>query len=439
MGDQLGRDVLEARGDVLGGAAPALRRGGRSRRRAARPPELLLHRREEVERLAERLVAGAPSRPPARAPRRTRPGRARRAAAPRSRRASCRRCARSRIRPRPWPARPRRRAASSVTSPAIGGPPAWPGSVSASTSWLALERRQHQLPRAPRVGEAVQADERRPGPPRWIGVKVTSTPRRLRRGATARGDQRDARELETRRRLVGRDRLLQPGTQCQRRVGRAATRAAWRAGPASADVRVHHSSNDAGTQRHVDLADGDVREARRAAGRRPAGRRSSSENGPGTPGGGIGSPSCALTASKTTPSHGLRSRGPQTATAARPPGRSTRRISPRRPRRDRRRTSGPRGTARRRTTRPARRCCSRSSSRVLTLASPRAAARAAAIAVISGDDVGQHDLAARPHQRRRRDADAAGPAGQLEHPLARLRRRSARASLAVTSAARAST
>ena len=36
---------------------------------------------------------------------------------------------------------------------------------------------------------------------------------------------------------------------------------------------------------------------------------SSSANGPGTPGGGTGRPSSALTASKTTPSHGLRSRG----------------------------------------------------------------------------------------------------------------------------------
>ena len=45
------------------------------------------------------------------------------------------------------------------------------------------------------------------------------------------------------------------------------------------------------------------------------------------PGGGTGLPIWALTASKTTPSHGLRSRGPHTAIATRPPGRRTRRIS----------------------------------------------------------------------------------------------------------------
>ena len=56
-----------------------------------------------------------------------------------------------------------------------------------------------------------------------------------------------------------------------------------------------------------------------------SGRRS--ENGPGTPGGGTGGPICALTASNTRPSQGLRSRGPHTASATRPPGRRTRRIS----------------------------------------------------------------------------------------------------------------
>jgi hypothetical protein len=54
---------------------------------------------------------------------------------------------------------------------------------------------------------------------------------------------------------------------------------------------------------------------------------SSSENGPGTPGGGTGKPVTAVTASSSAPSHGLRDRGPHTATTARPPGTSTRRIS----------------------------------------------------------------------------------------------------------------
>ena len=47
-------------------------------------------------------------------------------------------------------------------SPSSGGPPACPGSVGASTR-VALERGQHELPGSPRVREAVQADERRPG------------------------------------------------------------------------------------------------------------------------------------------------------------------------------------------------------------------------------------------------------------------------------------
>jgi hypothetical protein len=45
------------------------------------------------------------------------------------------------------------------------------------------------------------------------------------------------------------------------------------------------------------------------------------------PGGGTGRPSCALTFSNTIPSHGFSALGPHTATAARPPARSTRYLA----------------------------------------------------------------------------------------------------------------
>ena len=61
------------------------------------------------------------------------PDRARRAGARRSRQASFRRCAPARNPRRPWRARPRRRARPS-SRPQSVAPPAWPGSVGASTS-----------------------------------------------------------------------------------------------------------------------------------------------------------------------------------------------------------------------------------------------------------------------------------------------------------------
>ena len=90
---------------------------------------------------------------------------------------------------------------------------------------------------------------------------------------------------------------------------------------------LHHSSNEA-------LRSGTASSPTRTSARpAPSSRRRSSSGiaereRPGMPGGGTGAPMCALTASMTSPSHGLRSRGPQTASATRPPGRSTRRISP---------------------------------------------------------------------------------------------------------------
>ena len=53
--------------------------------------------------------------------------------------------------------------------------------------------------------------------------------------------------------------------------------------------------------------------ARPPPARTPARRRPTSENGWGMPGGGVGTPSCSVTASNTTLSQGFRSRGPQTA------------------------------------------------------------------------------------------------------------------------------
>ena len=133
-------------------------RGERSRRRAARPPAPAPASSRSSRASPGTTRRPPPSRRPARARRPTARARARRAAAPRSRRASCRRCARSRSPPRPSRARPRRRRrASRRPRPSSGGPPACPASVGREHVVLALERRQHELPRPPRVGEAVQA------------------------------------------------------------------------------------------------------------------------------------------------------------------------------------------------------------------------------------------------------------------------------------------
>ena len=70
----------------------------------------------------------------------------------------------------------------------------------------------------------------------------------------------------------------------------------------------------AGPQRHGELADGDVRQSgAREQGLEPAGV--GERKGARDAGGGTGRPRWTLTASKTMPSQGLRSRGPQTASA----------------------------------------------------------------------------------------------------------------------------
>ena len=98
-------------------------------------------------------------------------------------------------------------------------------------------------------------------------------------------------------------------------------------GPASADVRPHHSSNEAarsGTESSLDPHVGQARVVEQA---RAARRRRRARTGPGSRAAAPAPRVCALTTSITRPSHGLRSRAAHTATATRPPGRSTRRIS----------------------------------------------------------------------------------------------------------------
>src|SRR5262249_32768667 len=87
--------------------------------------------------------------------------------------------------------------------------------------------------------------------------------------------------------------------------GSAASR--WASGPASAVVLDHHSSTDA-ARYGVACAATATSAKPASASRRPSCPSSESENGPGNPGGGIGTPSCAATESKTTPSHGFCSR-----------------------------------------------------------------------------------------------------------------------------------
>ena len=106
--------------------------------------------------------------------------------------------------------------------------------------------------------------------------------------------------------------------------GNAASRFAT--GPASAEVRDHQSSNES-ARSGVESSSTTTSSKSASCNRRVTRSASSSANGPGTPGGGTGAPSWALTASSKTLSHGLRSRGPHTTAARRPPGRSTRRIS----------------------------------------------------------------------------------------------------------------
>ena len=156
---------------------------------------------------------------------------------------------------------------------------------------------------------------------------------RARVHARALRDQRHARDLQPGRRLVGADRLARAGEQRLRARARAAPRAAVRAGRRA---RPSSTTTPRPTRRGTACAAPRPRRRAKPASDEQRGEprpSSESENGPGSPGGGIGMPSSALTASNTTPSHGFCSRGPQTATATRPPGRRTRADLARRARR----------------------------------------------------------------------------------------------------------
>ena len=147
-----------------------------------------------------------------------------------------------------------------------------------------------------------------------------------RRHARCGDQQRDAGKLDAGRRSVGFDRDPRPvdegGAVVDRQPGDDAGDGTGQGGRALPE-RVERRRPE-----------GDVRARGRrtstnpaATNRPPSRSASSSENGPGTPGGGTGIPSCADTASSTIESHGLRSRGPHTTTAIRPSSRSTRCIS----------------------------------------------------------------------------------------------------------------
>jgi hypothetical protein len=137
VGEELGGQVLVVGGDELGRAAPALRSGHQRRDGSRHRAQLRLHRRVERERLAVGLVTARPATSG-----RQRHNRLRPPARPRA--ASC-----SATKPpselptRCAVAKPAASIARSTASGIVaastglssGGPPAWPISVSASTSW----------------------------------------------------------------------------------------------------------------------------------------------------------------------------------------------------------------------------------------------------------------------------------------------------------------
>ena len=254
----------------------------------------------------------------------------------------------------------------------------WPGRAPARasrTSSSSCPRRRRSssgpLPAQPtgaRPGEVAPRPRRRAPRPGLSG-RAVPRPGGSARGSAARPPSRTARpQLRTR-----------DSRSAFASAGRPASTA--ESGPASDDVRVHQSSNDG--ERSGTGSSRTATSTRPASTSSPCSRPASSRaNGPGMPGGGIGTPICAPTASNTTPSHGLRVRGPQTAMATRPPGRRTRAISPAAragsdanisPSRQRTASYVPSGSA----------ICSRSRERAVTLCRPIAAARVAAMAVIS--------------------------------------------------------
>jgi hypothetical protein len=160
--EQLRRDVLEADDHVLRGPAPALGRGHDRVGMRRGDAGLLVQRREEPRRRHLRRVAGSPA-----AGRRERDDRLRPAACGELQRdVAAERVARDvsgreacgvhraldRVGQRVHRDGPVERWAAGV-----------PGHGGSEHVVLALEHRQHELPGPPRVGEPVQADERRPG------------------------------------------------------------------------------------------------------------------------------------------------------------------------------------------------------------------------------------------------------------------------------------
>ena len=235
----------------------------------------------------------------------------------------------------------------------------------------------------------------------------------LPRPAPARGTPR---RRPTRTRRPSRERG--PGARARPRP--AATRGCFARGPASAARRSHHASTDG--SRMVSGSSVTLTSASPAPDSTPARRSASlSENGCGMPGGGTGLPSCSPTASSIAPSHGLRSRAPQTESATRPPGRSTRRTS---------RTACAGSSA---NISPSRQIAtsydssgssirSRSSTRVPDVAQPDRAGAGARDRRHLGHHVRQHHLARGPDPLRGGQSDSSRTAGQLEDPLARARR-----------------
>ena len=197
-------------------------------------------------------------------------------------------------------------------------------------------------------------------------------------------------------------------------------------GPASADVRDHQSSNES-ARSGVEISSTTTSSRSASCNRRVTRSASSSANGPGTPGGGTGAPSWALTASSKTASHGLRARGPHTTAARRPPRSQHAAHLPQCLRgieREHETVATQHDVVGRvglfdlleiELTRP-------------DVVEPECAGAGRGDRRHLGDDIRHHDLAVRCDERRRGQAEPAGSARQFEHPFARPRCRAAPAS-----------